>query len=146
MFVTNTGFIHHLRRKTTWISPGGRTKNDIDYIMIISRFKSSALNCRAYPKADGGSHHNSVAVRLKDYLEGICLHLYDCIHSSQAGIAYKYIRGLKKPFTLRSRTIKYAQDPLTTPTRSEKDGGATQNHCIQKIRQSRLNGSQYQVL
>ena len=46
----------------------------------------------------------------KDYLEGICLHLQDCKHSSQAGIAYKYIRGLKKPFTLRSRTIKDAQD------------------------------------
>ena len=27
----------------------------------------------------------------KDYLEGICLHLQDCKHSSQAGIAYKYI-------------------------------------------------------
>ena len=46
----------------------------------------------------------------KDYLEGICLHLQDGKLSSQAGIAYKYIRGLKKPFTLRSRTIKDAQD------------------------------------
>ena len=46
----------------------------------------------------------------KDYLEGICLHLQDCKHPSQAGIAYKYIRGLKKPFRLRSRTIKDAQD------------------------------------
>ena len=52
LFVTNTGFRHHLRRKTTWISPDGRTKNEIDYIMIRSRFKSSALNCRAYPKAE----------------------------------------------------------------------------------------------
>ena len=34
----------------------------------------------------------------KDYLEGICLHLQDCKYSStKAGIAYKYIRGLKKP-------------------------------------------------
>ena len=46
----------------------------------------------------------------KDYLEGICLHLQDCKHSSQAGIAYKYIRRLKKPFTLPRRTIKGAQD------------------------------------
>ena len=235
LFVTNTGFRHHIiRRKTTWISPDGRTKNEIDYILIRSRFKSSALNCRAYPKADCGSDHNLVAARLrlrftakkaitttrkvrwnvdklweeeqhevyneelahvlrntqsdlstidnqwetikttittaakvtigkremtakqkwitprtlelmeerkqlkplitrsqedkkryklkdrevrhaceedkKDYLEGICLHLQDCKHSSQAGIAYKYIRGLKKLFTLHSRTIKYAQD------------------------------------
>ena len=46
----------------------------------------------------------------KYYLEGIYLHIQDGKHSSQAGIAYKYIRGLKKPFTLRSRTIKDAQD------------------------------------
>ena len=233
LFVTNTGFRHHLRHKTTWNSPDGRTNNEIDYILIRSRFKSFALNCRAYPKADCGSDHNIVAARLrlrftakkaittthkvrwnvdklqeeaqheayneelahvlrntqsastidnqwetikttitiaakatigkremtakqkwitprtlelmeerkqlkplitrsqedkeryslkdkevrhaceedkKDYLEGICLHLQDCKHLSQAGIAYKYIRGLKKPFTLRSRTNKDAQD------------------------------------
>ena len=234
LFVTNTGFRHHIRCKTTWISPDGRTKNEIDYIPIRSRFKSSALNCRAYPKADCGSDHNLVAARLrlcftakkaittirkvrwnveklreeeqheayndelahvlrntqsdlstidnqwetikttitiaakatigkremtakqkwitprtlelmeernqlkplitrsqedkeryklkdkevrhaceedkKDYLEGICLDFQDCKHSSKAGMAYKYIRGLKKPFTLRSRTIKDAQD------------------------------------
>ena len=39
LFVTNTCFRHNLRCKTTWISPDGRTKNDIDYIMIRSRFK-----------------------------------------------------------------------------------------------------------
>ena len=33
--------------------------------MIRSRFKSSALNCRAYPKADCGSDHNIVAARLR---------------------------------------------------------------------------------
>ena len=37
--VTITGFRHHLRRKTTWFSPDGRTKNEIDYILIRSRFR-----------------------------------------------------------------------------------------------------------
>ena len=37
----------------------------IDYIMIRSRFKSSALNCRAYPKADCGSDHNLVAALIR---------------------------------------------------------------------------------
>ena len=64
-FVTNTGFRYHRRRKTTWISPDRRTKNEIDYILIRSRCKSSALNCRAYPKADCGSDHNLVAARLR---------------------------------------------------------------------------------
>ena len=65
LFITNTGFRHHLRRNTTWISPDGRTKNEIDYILIRSRFKPSALNCRADPKADCGSDHNIVAAHLR---------------------------------------------------------------------------------
>ena len=62
LFVTNTGCRHHLRRKTTWISPDGRTKNEIGYILIRSRFKSSALNCRAYPKADCWSDLNIITM------------------------------------------------------------------------------------
>ena len=65
LFVTNTGFRHHLRRNTTWISPDGCTNNGIGYIIIRSIFKSSALNCRAYPKADCGSDHNIVAACLR---------------------------------------------------------------------------------
>ena len=65
LFVTNTGFRNRPRHKTTWISPDGCTKNEIDYILIRSRFKSSALNCRAYPIADCGSDHNLVATRLR---------------------------------------------------------------------------------
>ena len=67
LFVTNTGltYRHHLRRKTTWISPDGCTKNEIGNILIRSRFKSSALNCRTYPKADCGSDHNLAAAHLR---------------------------------------------------------------------------------
>ena len=65
LFVTNTGFRHHIRRKSTWISPHGRTKNESDYILIRSIFKSSALNCRAYPKADCGFDDNLVAACLR---------------------------------------------------------------------------------
>ena len=35
--------IYFIRRKTIWISPDGRIKNEIDYILIRSRFKSSAI-------------------------------------------------------------------------------------------------------
>ena len=70
----------------------------------------------------------------KDYLEGICLHLQE------------YTRGLKNHSRCVTEPSKMRKiDPLTTLMRSEKDGGATQNHCIRKIRQSTLNGSQYQV-
>ena len=40
LFVTNTGSRHHLRRKTTSISPDGRTKNECDYIIIRSKICS----------------------------------------------------------------------------------------------------------
>ena len=77
------------------------------------------------------------------YLEGICLHLQYCKHSSQAGIAYKYIRGLKNTFTLRSRTIKHAQDRPIDDTDEIRERWRGYTESVYKIRQSRLNGSQY---
>lgn len=55
--ITNTLFKHHPRRQFTWRSPDGRTKNQIDYILIKQRWRSSATNCRAYPGADCGTDH-----------------------------------------------------------------------------------------
>lgn len=46
MFITNTKFQHHARIKITWISPGERTRNEIDYIIIVrDRYQTSASNC-----------------------------------------------------------------------------------------------------
>ena len=38
---TNTIFQQHPRRKYTWISPNGLVRNQIDYILISSRWESS---------------------------------------------------------------------------------------------------------
>lgn len=55
--IMNTCFQQHPRRLYTWISPGDRCRNQIDYIMINSRWKTSVTNVKTYPGADCGSDH-----------------------------------------------------------------------------------------
>lgn len=67
--IMNTFFQHHPRRMYTWRSPGDRYRNQIDYIMINNRWKSSICNTKTFPGADCGSDHNLLvawfALRLK---------------------------------------------------------------------------------
>ena len=53
----NTLFQHHPRRLWTWMSPGDRVRNQIDYIMIGRRWRSSLQNVKTRPGADCGSDH-----------------------------------------------------------------------------------------
>ena len=39
--ITNTWFENHPRRQWTWKSPGDRTRNKIDYILIQKRFRNA---------------------------------------------------------------------------------------------------------
>ena len=55
--ITNTIFQQHPRRKYTWISPNGLTRNQIDYILISNRWKSSIKIAKTLPGADIGSDH-----------------------------------------------------------------------------------------
>lgn len=67
--IMNSFFQHHARRLYTWTSPGARYRNQIDYIMINYRWKSSVKNAKTYPGADCGTDHNLLvakfAIRLK---------------------------------------------------------------------------------
>ncbi|KAL3860167.1 hypothetical protein ACJMK2_010325 [Sinanodonta woodiana] len=47
----NTYFQHKPSRKWTWISPGARTRQMIDCIMIDRRWRSCISNARSYPSA-----------------------------------------------------------------------------------------------
>lgn len=60
--VSNTGFQHHPRRLYTWISPGGRHRNQIDYVIINSRWKTAVKNARTFPGKDCNSDHQFLAV------------------------------------------------------------------------------------
>ncbi|KAG6439227.1 hypothetical protein O3G_MSEX000595 [Manduca sexta] len=56
--IMNTYFQHHPRRTYTWKSPGDRYRNQIDYIIIDARWRSSVSNVKTFPGADFHSDHN----------------------------------------------------------------------------------------
>ena len=65
LVITNTTFKHHPRRLYTWISPGDRIRNQIDYIMVPKRWQSSIQDVKTRPGADCGSDHQMLVCKLK---------------------------------------------------------------------------------
>ena len=67
--IGNTYFQHKLIHKKTWRSPDGKTLNEIDYICVNNRWKSSLRDVRVKRGADIGSDHyllvTTVKLRLK---------------------------------------------------------------------------------
>ena len=65
--IGNTWFEQHPRRLWTWKSPGDNTRNQIDYMLINSRFRNALLVAKTFPGADCGSDHVPVCgtIRLK---------------------------------------------------------------------------------
>jgi len=61
----NTMFKQHPRRLYTWTSPDGNNRNQIDYISIAQRWKTSFMNCRTYPGADCDTDHQLLVATLK---------------------------------------------------------------------------------
>ena len=57
MFIGGTLFEHKDIHKTTWTSPNGVTKSQIDHILINGRWRSSLQDVRACRGADVGSDH-----------------------------------------------------------------------------------------
>lgn len=55
--ICNTVPKQHKRRLFTWRSPGGKHKNQIDYILVSTRWRSSIANAKTLPSADCGSDH-----------------------------------------------------------------------------------------
>src|ERR1700761_4637141 len=74
--ITNTLFKHPKRRRYTWTAPDGKTRNQIDYILVHNRWRTSIRNSRSYPGTDCNSDHNLVASfsrKKKVYLKKVYL-------------------------------------------------------------------------
>ncbi|KAL0852028.1 hypothetical protein ABMA28_000290 [Loxostege sticticalis] len=63
--VTNTCFKNHPRRLYTWKSPGDRYRNQIDFITIDQRWRSSVINSKTFPGADCNSDHKLVVATIR---------------------------------------------------------------------------------
>ncbi len=59
LVVSSTRFQHPQRHLVTWFYNDGRTRNQIDHMLVRSHWASSVVDCRAYNGAQTGSEHGS---------------------------------------------------------------------------------------
>ena len=64
LMIANTWFQTRQNARHTWSAPDGKTKNQIDYIMVDKRYRNGITNCKTRQDADCGSDHNPVIVRI----------------------------------------------------------------------------------
>ena len=63
----DTAVIFHMdiTRLYTWISPDGRHRNQIDYILCSQRWRSSIQSAKTRPGADCGSDHELLIAKFR---------------------------------------------------------------------------------
>jgi hypothetical protein len=66
--VKSTMFPHSNIHKYSWMSPGGKTYNQIDHIVVDRRRHSNVLDIRSYRAADCESDHYLVVAKVRERL------------------------------------------------------------------------------
>jgi hypothetical protein len=66
--VKSTMFPHSNIHKYTWKSPGGKTHNQIDHILVDRRRHSNVLDVRSFRAADCDSDHYLVVAKVRERL------------------------------------------------------------------------------
>ena len=65
LVIANTLFQQHKRRFYTWTSPGGRHRNQTDYILCSQRWRSSIQSGKTRPGADCISDHELLMAKFR---------------------------------------------------------------------------------
>ena len=65
LVIAGTIFPHKPRHKVTWISPNGKTENQIDHILISKQHRTSCLDTRAMRGADASSDHELIRCKIR---------------------------------------------------------------------------------
>jgi len=68
LVVKSTMFPHQNIHKYTWISPDGKTHNQIDHILIDRRRHSSILDVRSLRGVDCDTDHHLVVAKVRERL------------------------------------------------------------------------------
>ena len=71
LIITGTIFPHRNIHKETWISPGDRTRNQIDHILVSRQHRTSILDTRTMRGADIASDHLLVRTKIRIKLKRI---------------------------------------------------------------------------
>ena len=71
LIILNTFFTQHPRRLYTWSSPDQTIRNQIDFILVQKRWRSSFASAKTYPGADCGSDHQLLLATMKFKLRRI---------------------------------------------------------------------------
>ena len=69
--VTSTWFRKPKRKLYTWKAPGGRSRHQLDYILVKHRFRNSVKDVQTLPGADVDSHHNLLVAKICTRLKKI---------------------------------------------------------------------------
>jgi endonuclease/exonuclease/phosphatase family metal-dependent hydrolase len=65
LVISSTVFPHKNVLKETWISPDGRTRNQIDHVMLDARHARNITDGRSYRSADCNSDHLMVKLKYR---------------------------------------------------------------------------------
>ena len=65
LVITNTLLQQHKRRLSTWTSPDGQHRNQIDYTLCSQRWRSSIQSEKTRPGADCGSDHELLIAKFR---------------------------------------------------------------------------------